>query len=195
MTFTSEGKWILWAHAWLDMDDFCAEAHFLMFIVTLKNHSFETNLFSAPIVKFFKSTWASNRQIGESALKGFHYSSTSSFDCSNLITVFIESNCKWICCSKKLFENLEWISLELISSLETKFLVWNTILHKSFAKFIIILFKFGSWQNFISFTNFCKRIGSKGQSSIILVFIRMVDQSQNPKSLRNFRLRSVTSTA
>jgi hypothetical protein len=94
------------SHSWFNMDNFGTDSHLLCFSISEYNHSFKVNFLSASIVKFFKSTFYSNRQSLEFLCEGSHHSCTSSFNSSNLITILIKSNSEWVSCSKEPFENL-----------------------------------------------------------------------------------------
>lgn len=144
IAFTWERKNCSSTHAWFHLNDFRADLHKLRYSVTLDNHSFEINFFSASVVKFFKSAFSRNCQILEFLRHGSHKCVSSSFDSSNLITVFIESNGEWVCSSEEPFENFETVALELISTFESDFFRWNSIFQEILSKLIVNLFKFWS---------------------------------------------------
>ena len=118
----------MWAHSWLDVDDFGADGHFLSFAISFKLNSFKTDFFLAAKIKLLKRAFACNRQILKSGSEGIEESSLL-LEGAELLAVLVEGHCKRISSPKKLFKNFISISLELVAGFESIFFVWDSVFH------------------------------------------------------------------
>ena len=153
VAFTFETKFTLRAHTRFDLDVFLADCHLLCFPIAQDDHSFEINFFSATIVKFFKCTFNSNRQVLKLSGKCTHHGITSSFYSSYLITRLVQSNGERISGTKESLENLKSVSLELVATFKANLFGWYTIFQLFFTILIINFLKFRSREDLIRLTD------------------------------------------